>query len=150
MKLAEALTLRADLQKRIQQIRSRLQNNAKVQEGEEPAEDPKELMKELDDLTAQLEDLITRINITNAVTKDKEETLTALLAKRDCLSTQNDILRDFLDSASSLIMRGTQSEIKVKSSVSVRELQKEVDRRAKQLREIDVRIQGLNWTTDLQ
>jgi uncharacterized coiled-coil DUF342 family protein len=150
MKLAEALTLRADLQKRIQQIHSRLLNNAKVQEGEEPAEDPKELMKELEDLTVQLEDLITRINVTNVGTKVKEETLTSMLAKRDCLSKQNDILRDFLESASSLVMRGTQSEIKVKSSVSVRELQKEVDRKSKQLRELDVRIQGLNWTTDLK
>ena len=38
MKLAEALILRSDLQKRIEQLRVRLNNNAKVQENDEPSE----------------------------------------------------------------------------------------------------------------
>jgi hypothetical protein len=40
MKLAEALILRADCQKRIAQLKSRLLVNAKVQEGDAPAGDP--------------------------------------------------------------------------------------------------------------
>lgn len=36
MKLAEALSERADIQKRIQQLRSRLRRNALVQEGKNP------------------------------------------------------------------------------------------------------------------
>ena len=48
MKLATALSERADLQRRIAELGGRLNNNAKVQDGEEPAEDPKELLKELD------------------------------------------------------------------------------------------------------
>jgi len=48
MKLAEALNLRADLQRRVEQLRMRLAQNAKVQEGEEPLEDPKGLLAELD------------------------------------------------------------------------------------------------------
>ena len=39
MKLAEALALRADTQKRFEQVRSRVQSSARYQEGEEPAED---------------------------------------------------------------------------------------------------------------
>ena len=46
MKLAEALQLRTGLQKRISQLSSRLCNNATVQEGEKPAEDPAALMEE--------------------------------------------------------------------------------------------------------
>ena len=46
MKLAEALTLRADLQKRAAQLQNRLYNNAKVQEGEKPAEDPRGLLED--------------------------------------------------------------------------------------------------------
>lgn len=38
MKIAEALILRADIQKRISQLKARLNNNAKVQENEEPTE----------------------------------------------------------------------------------------------------------------
>ena len=47
MKLAEALNQRADLQKRIAQLRERLSNNVKVQEGDQPAENPEDLFKEL-------------------------------------------------------------------------------------------------------
>ena len=45
MKLAEALILRADCQKRIAQLKSRLLVNAKVQEGDAPAETPRELSR---------------------------------------------------------------------------------------------------------
>ena len=44
MKLAEALVLRADVQKRIEQLRNRLRQSALVQEGETPPENPQELL----------------------------------------------------------------------------------------------------------
>jgi len=150
MKLAEALTERADIQKRIQQIKSRLQNNAKVQEGEKPAEDPKELLKQLDEMTVRLEELITRINITNSETKTGKETMTSLLARRDCMSQKNAILRDFLENASETVMRGMKTEIVIRSAVNVKEMQKQVDASSKELRDLDVKIQGLNWTTDVK
>ena len=68
MKLAEALILRADLQKRIDQLRVRLNNNAKVQENDEPSENPEELLNELDNNINQLKILIKQINKTNCVT----------------------------------------------------------------------------------
>ena len=66
MKLANALSLRSELQTRIRQLESRLDNNALVQEGESPAEDPMELLRELEEDYAQLEELIARINRTNS------------------------------------------------------------------------------------
>ena len=81
MKLAEALSIRKDLQKRIQQLGQRIQNNVKVQEGDEPKEQPAELMKELDSCLSQLQELIWRINATNIETKNGEgKTLTELMA----------------------------------------------------------------------
>ena len=62
MKLAEALILRADLQKRIEQLRIRLNNNAKVQENDTPAENPETLLNELDECVNQLTILIKKIN----------------------------------------------------------------------------------------
>ena len=56
MKLANALSLRSELQTRIRQLESRLDNNALVQEGESPAEDPMELLRELEEDYAQLEE----------------------------------------------------------------------------------------------
>ena len=55
MKLAEALNLRADLQKRIANLRERLIKNAKVQEGDTPSEDPNMLLNELNDNIIELE-----------------------------------------------------------------------------------------------
>ena len=85
MKLATALSERADLQKRISELETRLNHNAKVQEGEKPAEDPVELLKELDSCLVRLEELIAHINKTNNETKDGKQTISDLIAHRDCL-----------------------------------------------------------------
>ena len=60
MKLAEALIERSDLQTRIDAMQQRLMNNARVQDGEKPAEDPLALMRELDAMSARVEELIRR------------------------------------------------------------------------------------------
>lgn len=54
MKLAEALQERADLNKKIEQLRSRITSNALMQEGVLPVEDPEQLLKELDECLNQL------------------------------------------------------------------------------------------------
>jgi len=51
MKIAEALALRADLQSRLEQLKQRLVKNARIQEGDAPAEDPVELQSELEKST---------------------------------------------------------------------------------------------------
>ena len=149
MKLAEALIERADLQKRLDQLEDRLQSNALVQDGEEPAEDPVALMAEYVTVSVSLEDLITRINLTNAGTDVNGLTLTALIAKRDCLQKRVRAMRRFLGTASQTAMRSRGSEIIVKSTVPVRELQKSVDDLSKTLRETDTAIQAANWSTEL-
>lgn len=150
MKLAEALAIRSDLVKRAHQLQERLNNNAKVQEGETPAEDPQALLEELSGVIDQLEEIITRVNLTNSAPLPEGGTITALLAKRSCLTQKVTILRSFLSNASSLVSRSTRGEIKVHSTVRVPQLQKQVDSLSKELRELDIKIQGLNWTVELQ
>lgn len=149
MKLATALSERADLQSRLTEITIRLNNNAKVQEGEEPSESPADLMAELDRVICRLEELITRINLTNSHTQRKGKTITELLAHRDCLKNKIRIMRNFLDESSDKVRRMTHSEIKIKSTVPVAETQKKVDLLSKELREADELLQELNWTTEL-
>ena len=127
MKLATALSERADLQRRISELSVRLNNNAKVQEGEKPSEEPKELLKELDECLNRLEELVARINKTNNETTSGERTLTDLLAKRDSLKERIRIMRDFLNASSEKVSRYSKTEIKVYSTVPVSDLQKEVD-----------------------
>ncbi|MCI8304237.1 MAG: DIP1984 family protein [Lawsonibacter sp.] len=150
MKLANALSQRSELQTRIRQLESRLNNNAQVQEGEQPAEDPMELLKELEEDYTRLEELISAINFTNNHTQvDNKATLTDLLARRDCLKGRLSALRNFLSNASALVHRHTASEIRIKSTVNVRQLQKQVDSLSKDLRELEETIQEKNWTTEL-
>ena len=149
MKLAEALAERADLQKRVEQTKARLKNHAWVQEGERPAEDPTALEKELFALCDQLEKLVTRINLTNAAAIEDGLSITALLARRDTLSTYVAGLRDFLDEASRTPVRAARGEIRILPTVNVQEYRKKADALSTELRGLDMRIQRLNWTTDL-
>lgn len=149
MKLAEALNLRADTAKRLSQLSERLAANAKVQEGDSPAEDPSELLEELDRLAKQLEDLISRINLTNSKTLYEGKTLTEMIAAKDTLSLKSSILRNFLSASSAKIDRYSNKEIRVVSTVNVRELQKNSDEISEEIRKLNVKIQELNWSTDL-
>ena len=149
MKLAEALQLRGDLQKRMMQLSDRLMQNARVQEGEKPAEDPEALLAEYESCAGQLEELMARINRTNCETRTGEGTLTELLARRDCLKMRVRTYHDFLMAASSLTQRGMRTEIKVFSTVPVPEYRKKADALSRQLRETDNTIQAANWTTEL-
>ena len=149
MKLAEALQLRGDLQKRMMQLSDRLMQNARVQEGEKPAEDPEALLAEYESCAGQLEELMARIDRTNCETRTGEGTLTELLARRDCLKMRVRTYHDFLMAASSLTQRGMRTEIKVFSTVPVPEYRKKADALSRQLRETDNAIQAANWTTEL-
>ncbi len=149
MKLATALSNRADLQGRINEIERRLVANSKVQEGEEPSENPIELIAEKDRMLAELENLIVKINLTNSKIEYNGVTVTELLAKRDCLKQNIVIMRNFLNSANDKVNRYSKSEIAIKSTVNVAEYRKKVDELCKELRELDEKIQEINWTTEL-
>ena len=149
MSLAEALQMRADIKTRISQLHSRQNDNAKGQEGEAPAEDPLRLIELLNAECSAYEELIRRINLTNAATVFEGETLTALLARRDTLSLELSIMRDFLQQASQRIDRYSKTEIKILPTVDVTAMQKTVDAKSKKLRQLDAAIQKLNWNTML-
>jgi hypothetical protein len=150
MKLAEALSIRKDLQKRIQQLEQRIKSNVKVQEDDEPLEDPIELMKELHSCLIQLEELISRINLTNINTKNAEgQSITQLMAKKDTLTMRIAILRNIYSEATNLINRYSASEIRQECVIDVKQLSKQIDDYSGRLRKLDMEIQGLNFLTEL-
>ncbi|OSQ23467.1 hypothetical protein CCON61_07825 [Campylobacter concisus] len=149
MKLAQALILRADTQKRLEQLKGRLLDNAKMQENERPSEDPKLLLKELDRLSDELFRLILAINLTNSSAKFEGLSLTEMIAKKDTLSQKASVLRDFAKSASQKVDLYSNSEIKILSSVDVATLQKQIDELSKEIRELDMKLQEANWQVDL-
>ncbi|MBE6997945.1 MAG: hypothetical protein E7427_07230 [Ruminococcaceae bacterium] len=149
MKLAEALQERADLNRRIDELRRRLGNSILVQEGEAPAEDPDALLTELDAAIARLETLMAQINLTNCRTKADGLTLTELIAKKDALLLQLSAYRDLVYTAGQNTSRARGTEIKVKATLKASELQKRVDAMAQEARRLDNLLQETNWKTRL-
>ena len=148
MKLAEALSIRADLQRRISQLKSRLKDSSKIQEGDTPAEDVNDLYKELGDCLTQLEELTYRINHTNMQTVSEGETLTRIIARKDMLTLRISVMRDVLSHVIENDRYG-RNEIKYIRTIDVPAFRQEMDAYAKQLRELDLKLQSLNWTVDL-
>ena len=149
MKLAEALQERADLNRRIEQLRYRLSNNVLVQEGEKPLEDPAALLEELESSFPRLEWLIARINLTNCAVKVEGRSLTELIARRDVLSLRAEAYRRLVEEASQNTHRATRTEIKILSAVDVPALQRQADDASRELRLLDNTLQATNWTADL-
>jgi len=150
MKLAEALLLRADCQKRVEQLKARLLSSAKVQEGEKPSEEPQKLLSEIEAICNQLVDLIKRINKTNSTTAFGEYgSIADALAERDVLILRRAAYSDLAAYAAVRQDRVTRSEVKYIATINVAETRQHADALAKNYRELDARIQEMNWKTEL-
>ncbi|MFV8318694.1 DIP1984 family protein [Mycobacterium sp. 23] len=154
MKLAEALSLRADSARRVEQLRARIVGSARFQEGEEPAEDAAALLAEAGQVLDEFEALVRRINHTNAATTiGSGGTLTDALARRDTLRLRHSVVTAAADAAAGKNQPGyarqLRSELKMLSALPVAQLRTEADGLARELRELDVRIQQANWEADL-
>lgn len=149
MKLAEALILRKDLQTRIARVRERLFANVLNQEGDAPSEDPSELIRRLNKAYAELEDIINRINKTNANTPFGDSSLADAITKRDIMIRKVSVLREALQKASERTQRYSQKEIRIVTTLNIAEEEKWVDQLAYEARVLDSKIQAKNWEVDL-
>jgi hypothetical protein len=156
MMLAEALLLRADRNRTLEQLKQRIQVSARYQEGEKPAEDARDLVAAASSVLDELEFLIRTINRTNSGTlMDDGRTVTDALAERDVLRLRYSMLKTSAEAASGALqqvgfMRVTRSELKYLRALDVKGLRRQASDVARQARELDARIQRVNWTTELQ
>jgi hypothetical protein len=156
MKLAEALLLRADRNRTLEQLKQRIQVSARYQEGEKPAEDARDLVAAATSVLDELEFLIRTINRTNSDTVMGDgRTVTDALAERDVLRLRYSMLKVSAEAASGAVqqvgfMRATRSELKYLRALDVKGLRQQASDVARQARELDARIQQINWTTELQ
>ncbi|MEA4912594.1 MAG: DIP1984 family protein [Oscillospiraceae bacterium] len=149
MKLAEALQERADINRSIEQLKGRLNNNALVQDGEEAAENPEKLKQELDASIERLAYLIFHINMTNCAAEVGGRSLTQLIAEKDALSLKICAYKEIVNTGSQTSYRARNTEIKIKPAISVRDWQAQIDAMSKELRVLDNKLQESNWNTDL-
>lgn len=150
MKLAQALILRADCLKRLEQLKTRLERSALVQQDDTPPENPRLLLEELDRLIAEFVSLVQRINRTNVATQFADgQTLADALAVRDSLLLKRKALSALAESAVIRINRYSGSEVRYMSTVDVAVIQQQMDALSREHRELDARIQATNWQIDL-
>ena len=142
--------MRADLEKRTEQLSERLRRNAKVQEGDEPAERPEDLFAELERVAADLESLIRRVNWTNAnLMFDRDYRISDAIAMRDTLDLRIRTMRGVIDEVSQRERWFTRSEVKFVATVDASALWKQLDDLSRRRRDIDTRLQAVNWQEDL-
>lgn len=150
MRLAEALIERAEIQKLNSQLITRAESNAKVQEGDAPAENPKDLLNEYKNNMERFLYLVQKINLTNSTTSfDEKETMADAIARRDSIKSQIASLRRIIAAMQITQSRYSTTEIRFVRCLDVKVVQTEIDSLSKLYRQIDTRLQELNWTTDL-
>lgn len=154
MKLAEALAERAAAQRRIESLRSRVVGSARYQEGEPPSEDAAALLVEAAATVDEFESLVRRINRTNSGTViEGGTTLTDALARRDAQRLRHAVLTSAADAAAGSrehgYVRQLRSELRMISALPVAQLREQADVVAREIRELDARIQRANWEADL-
>lgn len=113
------------------------------------AEEPEQLKRELDASVERLAYLISRINLTNSQTKVDGRTLTELIARKDALILKIGVYKDIVYTGSQTSYRARNTEIKIKTAISVTDWQDEIDKMAKELRLLDNKLQENNWSTDM-
>lgn len=152
MKLAEALLLRSDQQKKkkIISLKQRINANVLVQDGDQPSEDPNELLKQVFSLIQEFQKLSYAIHETNALTKLNDgRSLLALLTLRDEFVEQHKTLTAAISNTSRESDRYSTREIKWHKVIPVSSLQKQADDISLKLRDLNVLIQSTNWKIDL-
>lgn len=150
MKLAEALTERKAVKTKIEELKKRIYQNSRIQEGDTAIENPLSLIEELKKETSEFENLIIRINKTNNTAKISDEmTLMEAIVKKDMLHYLHLIHVNLADKATPTIERYSQREIKIIPNVDIGEIRKRADEIAKEYRSLDMKIQECNWKTEL-
>ena len=134
----------------MEDLKKRLVRAARVQEGEAPAENPAELLGEVERVSACLLELVQSLNRTNSRTRIAgDRTIADAIAERDAVGKRRDLVASVAEAASTRQDRYSKSEVKFVATVSVAQLQKQIDDLSKRFRELDTQIQEINWKTEL-
>lgn len=146
MKLAEALIKRRDIDTAISNLNLCLEENIKVIEGVKPFENPDEIIATMCKLIDEQTELVQKINAVNSTTVTEDgKTLNELLTVREQLKRRHKIL----DKAYKYAYRnGRYDETKFVITADMKNLKNKIAESAKDFRNLDNRIQAINWSTE--
>lgn len=150
MKLAEALLLRRDLNNRLFQLRNEISSSVLVQEGDTLDRSITELFKEYDEINQQYSELVVAINRKNVTASlaDSALLLMEALEQREQLRRKHALLTQALEETKAAPRMG-RNEIRLVRTIDTKTLTEQLNATAKQLRELDGKIQQTNWLVDL-
>lgn len=150
IKLAEALLLRSDQQKKIASLKQRINANVLVQDGDEPSEDPNVLIQQVFALTQESQQLIYQIHLTNASAKIADgRALLEVLVLRDEYIERHKVLTQAIASTNREPDRYSVREIKWLKVIPVSSLQKQADDISAKIRDLNMTIQATNWQIEV-
>jgi 6-phosphogluconate dehydrogenase len=123
----------------------------RLPEDEEPTGIPDELFKRYDANMARLEELVRRINLTNASVKmENGKSITEAMARRDCLSSMVRVYKEIYDVLTSHDREfNHEGRVKYVRFANYAELRDKINHLSQEFRILDTAIQGLNWTVEL-
>ncbi|WP_111860354.1 DIP1984 family protein [Acinetobacter sp. CFCC 10889] len=149
MKIAEALMLKNDYQQKLNSLKQRINKNVLVKDGDEPSEDPNELIKQAFSLSQELQTCISNIHLTYAKTKLSDgRSFVNIINQRDDYCEKHQILLQAIQH-SEQFNHCNASETKWKKIISVSRLQKQADELGLKIRELNMRIQEANWKIEI-
>ena len=151
MKLAEALIERKRLKELISTLAERARNDILVEEGDKPAEDVASTLKRMEEAVEAAVELSCKINQANLENKLEGKPLYWWIQKRDMLKMQHVLLKGVLEATSprESFLGRSRNEIKLVPTYSISNLRKKLDSIAKEIREIDAKIQAENWKIEI-
>lgn len=151
MKLAEALLLRSDMNKKFESLSERIGQNAIIQEGDEPHEDSSKLIDDAFIVLHDLKALVIKINKANLhYHLPNGPSIMEAIADRDALVAQHSLLRKTITNAQHQPDRYSMREVKWKTTLKVSNLQKQLEELAKSIRIMNAAIQETNWKSELE
>ena len=151
MLLAEALLRKAVLKKELEALEQRMSESARVPHDEEPVDDYLILLDNYNEKEYELREMSLKILSTNNKTVFTEgETISQAIIRRDSLKRVVSMYNKLLSAATGG-GRGLFSsrDIKYKRIVNMDKVRADMNIAAMQYRDLDVKLQQLNWNTEL-
>ena len=151
MLLAEALLRKAILKKELEALEQRMGESARIPHDEEPADDYLLLLNSYHEKANELLDMSFRILDTNSNTVFGEgETISQAILRRDSLKRVVSMYNKLLSAATGG-GRGLFSsrDVKYKRVVNMDKARSDMNHAAMQYRDLDIKLQQLNWNTEL-
>ncbi|WP_227430664.1 DIP1984 family protein [Psychrobacter sp. I-STPA6b] len=154
MKLAKALIIRGDLQKKLSDTKNIIQKNSVVHKESNPNIDPNEMIVKANQIIDELDNLMERIHRTNTLAKTSDgRTMLKLLTERDTLRNRHKLLTSTIESTTkshdSFFGERYHDLENIKVTVPVADLQKQADDISMKIRHLNITIQENNWQIDL-